>query len=226
MSVESGICSKIIDVKSLKQSQSRQSAEYSLSHLVLGPVILFAIGICECGAVGAARHHPCGESLSPAYISLRSLALLSASHHHLHQASTFSQSASRRLHLPSKHSVAPDQDPCIRSHVALDKRNMAETAVRPSPQTAPFQRRDSSRQNSRNPVSDDPPSEAVMAECAPFPIYDADGEKHRFDSLYTGTNRRDLVIFVRHFFCGVSIVLIQFVSLDMFYVCLFTDHSP
>jgi hypothetical protein len=50
------------------------------------------------------------------------------------------------------------------------------------------------------------PSQALLRKVADFPVLDQDGKSRPFKSLYSGpmVTRRVLVIFVRHFFCGVS----------------------
>lgn len=49
------------------------------------------------------------------------------------------------------------------------------------------------------------PSAETIRKLEDHTVLDADGKSHTFKSLYSGTNvaRRVLVIFVRHFFCGV-----------------------
>jgi hypothetical protein len=58
-------------------------------------------------------------------------------------------------------------------------------------------------------VNDNVPSEEKIAKVADFPVLDVDGKNVPFRSLYEGANgeKKDhkvLVIFVRHFYCGVS----------------------
>jgi hypothetical protein len=50
------------------------------------------------------------------------------------------------------------------------------------------------------------PSPEMLRRVADLPVLDKDGKSRPFKSLYSGPNvaRRVLVIFVRHFFCGVS----------------------
>ena len=50
------------------------------------------------------------------------------------------------------------------------------------------------------------PSQALLRKVADFQFSDQDGKSRPFKSLYSGpmVARRVLVIFVRHFFCGVS----------------------
>lgn len=54
-------------------------------------------------------------------------------------------------------------------------------------------------------VSDKLPSKGDLERIADLPVLDASGEAHTFKSLHsrTGEARRVLVIFIRHFFCGV-----------------------
>jgi hypothetical protein len=49
------------------------------------------------------------------------------------------------------------------------------------------------------------PSQALLRKVADFQVLDQDGKSRPFKSLYSGpmVARRVLVIFVRHFFCGV-----------------------
>lgn len=55
------------------------------------------------------------------------------------------------------------------------------------------------------------PSPDLLRKTENFIVLDKDGKTHTFKSLYTGPNvpRRVLVVFVRHFFCGVSLFAIQ-----------------
>lgn len=50
------------------------------------------------------------------------------------------------------------------------------------------------------------PSAATLRKIENYVVLDRDGKSHPFKSLYTGRHvaRRVLIIFVRHFFCGVS----------------------
>jgi hypothetical protein len=50
------------------------------------------------------------------------------------------------------------------------------------------------------------PSQALLRKVADVQVLDQDGRSRPFKSLYSGpmVARRVLVIFVRHFFCGVS----------------------
>jgi hypothetical protein len=57
-------------------------------------------------------------------------------------------------------------------------------------------------------VNDNVPSEEKIANIADFPVLDVNGKKVPFRSLYEGANgekknHKVLVIFVRHFYCGV-----------------------
>ncbi len=54
------------------------------------------------------------------------------------------------------------------------------------------------------------PSPQVLKAIENYTVFDHAGKTHPFKSLYSGHNvaRRILVIFVRHFFCGVSIYFI------------------
>ncbi len=54
-------------------------------------------------------------------------------------------------------------------------------------------------------TNNDLPSRETLTKIEDFPILDQDGKAIPFKNLYTGPNvaRRILVIFIRHFFCGV-----------------------
>lgn len=49
------------------------------------------------------------------------------------------------------------------------------------------------------------PSPETLKKIEDFLVLDRHGKSHAFKTLYSGTNvaRRVLVIFIRHFFCGV-----------------------
>lgn len=53
------------------------------------------------------------------------------------------------------------------------------------------------------------PSPETLRKLDDYLVLDRHGKSHTFKSLYAGSNtaRRVLVIFVRHFFCGVSLIL-------------------
>jgi hypothetical protein len=53
------------------------------------------------------------------------------------------------------------------------------------------------------------PTQKTIRKVADLPVLDKDGKSIPFKSLYSGpmVARRVLVIFVRHFFCGVSTIL-------------------
>lgn len=50
------------------------------------------------------------------------------------------------------------------------------------------------------------PSLETLRKLEDYTVLDEDGKSHTFKSLYSGHNvaRRVLVVFIRHFFCGVS----------------------
>ena len=54
-------------------------------------------------------------------------------------------------------------------------------------------------------VSNKLPSKGDLERIADLPVLDGMGKAHTFKTLYssTGEGRRVLVIFIRHFFCGV-----------------------
>lgn len=53
------------------------------------------------------------------------------------------------------------------------------------------------------------PTEAALSEAGEIMIKDKDGKEIPLKSLYTGkpADERQLLIFIRHFFCGVSAYL-------------------
>ena len=58
-------------------------------------------------------------------------------------------------------------------------------------------------------VNDDLPSEETLAKIADYSLLDVNGNQVPFRSVYEGTNgekknHKVLIIFVRHFYCGVS----------------------
>jgi hypothetical protein len=52
----------------------------------------------------------------------------------------------------------------------------------------------------------DLPTPETIRKIDNYVVLDKDGKSHTFRSLYTGrhTARRVLIVFIRHFFCGVS----------------------
>lgn len=52
---------------------------------------------------------------------------------------------------------------------------------------------------------DTPPSAETLNKISEFTVLDRKGEKHTFKSIYDGpgSDGRVLVVFIRHFFCGV-----------------------
>jgi hypothetical protein len=59
-------------------------------------------------------------------------------------------------------------------------------------------------------ISDDLPTEEILEEAGDIPIYDSEGNEKPFKSLYSGDSaigEQQLVIFVRHFYCGVSFTI-------------------
>ena len=51
-----------------------------------------------------------------------------------------------------------------------------------------------------------PPSADVLQQAGDLKIKDESGNGIAFKSLYEGQSGRQLIIFIRHFFCGVRIV--------------------
>jgi hypothetical protein len=52
------------------------------------------------------------------------------------------------------------------------------------------------------------PTQATLKKIQNLPILDVDGKSIPFKNLYTGPNvaRRVLIVFIRHFFCGVRLI--------------------
>lgn len=65
-------------------------------------------------------------------------------------------------------------------------------------------------------ISDDFPDNEAVAEAGEVLIYDSDGNERPFKSIYSGDpiGEQQLVIFVRHFFCGVSTLFFLLVHLQ------------
>jgi hypothetical protein len=58
-------------------------------------------------------------------------------------------------------------------------------------------------------VNDDVPSDEAIAKIADYPVFDVDGIEISFRHLWEGADGEKrthtvLVIFIRHFYCGVS----------------------
>lgn len=60
-------------------------------------------------------------------------------------------------------------------------------------------------------TNNDIPSAATLKKIENYIVLDRHGKSHPFKTLYTGSNvaRRVLIIFVRHFFCGVCYNLLS-----------------
>lgn len=77
---------------------------------------------------------------------------------------------------------------------------VSEPAVQTESSTA------TTSQTTNRPASDNPPSAENLRRVADYKVLDSKGEAHTFKSLYDGpdSTKRVLMIFIRHFFCGVS----------------------
>lgn len=62
------------------------------------------------------------------------------------------------------------------------------------------------------PSNDKPPSVDTIRKVEDYTVFDNKGQKHSFKSIYSGSDstERVLVIFIRHFFCGVSFPMFVF----------------
>ena len=66
-----------------------------------------------------------------------------------------------------------------------------------------------------DPITDDCPDRATLAAAYNIPIYSADGTAMPFGQLYhpaTATHTRQLVIFIRHFYCGACQAYLKAIS--------------
>lgn len=75
-------------------------------------------------------------------------------------------------------------------------------------------------------VNDDPPNKYDIEKCRDLVVLDENGESHPFSSLFAGEGmaKRHLIIFVRHFFCGVSYPFLQMSSDPWWYLSNLADH--
>jgi hypothetical protein len=88
----------------------------------------------------------------------------------------------------------------------------SETNTMPVPETAAASNDNTGGDVNPSPVeqgkpeTDNLPSIDLQRKVENYPVFDRTGKEHPFKSLYSGSDsaRRVLVIFVRHFFCGVS----------------------
>jgi hypothetical protein len=53
-------------------------------------------------------------------------------------------------------------------------------------------------------AADEIPPAQTLKKAGEFEVYDQEGQKHKFSSLYA--EKQTMVIFVRHFFCGNCMV--------------------
>lgn len=59
-------------------------------------------------------------------------------------------------------------------------------------------------------ISDNLPDAQAVESAGEIPIFDSEGNSRPFKSIYSGElaiGEQQMVLFVRHFFCGVSIFL-------------------
>ncbi|KAF2149246.1 hypothetical protein K461DRAFT_231206 [Myriangium duriaei CBS 260.36] len=67
-------------------------------------------------------------------------------------------------------------------------------------------------------VSDDPPSREVLAEAGEIPLYDSAGNTRLFKTLFSRgevVGSRQLIIFIRHFYCGACKAYIDALSANI-----------
>ena len=66
-------------------------------------------------------------------------------------------------------------------------------------------------------ISDECPDRGQLAVAGQVPVYDANGTSRLFSTFFTGLDAigdRQFIIFVRHFFCGVSCILFKSPACD------------
>lgn len=63
-------------------------------------------------------------------------------------------------------------------------------------------------------VSNALPTAEALKQCAELPVYDAEGKVQTFKSLVDGdgSGNKHMVVFIRHFFCGVSTYILLGIS--------------
>lgn len=131
-------------------------------------------------------------------------------------------------HSPAPEAMAPRAEPSHHANEASattpsdGSPTNDETALKPSLAIpAPDKDRSSAQTDDDvNPLdfqgevltSNELPSPETIQRIGDYIVLDRHGKTHTFKSLYTGRNvaRRVLIIFVRHFFCGVSPKLSQY----------------
>lgn len=89
-------------------------------------------------------------------------------------------------------------------YIIISRREMGLRQQRASSSTAEFK--------GDIKVNNNPPTKADLERAADLVVLDKDKKKHTFKSLYADNEhgpRRVLVVFIRHFFCGVSVFLSQ-----------------
>lgn len=124
---------------------------------------------------------------------------------------------------PNNNGAASTSDPTAAKRASLHPALPVPTAAEKEAAAAASSPRTSSSQQQAvewdeatvNPVdfqgevlsNDDLPSRETIRRIEDYTVLDRYGKTHSFKSLYTGRNvaRRVLIIFVRHFFCGVSV---------------------
>jgi len=54
------------------------------------------------------------------------------------------------------------------------------------------------------PVTDQIPTAADLSKASELPVLDSSGKSYKFSEIYDSGVERHLIVFIRHFFCGVS----------------------
>lgn len=104
----------------------------------------------------------------------------------------------------------PEAPTLTPAHTEAETKPAEATTTTPPPHTAPSSKPDI---DAANPLDFDGtvntnnelPTAETLAKIGDYMLLDRDGKSHPFRSLYSGKHvaRRVLIIFVRHFFCGV-----------------------
>jgi len=116
---------------------------------------------------------------------------------------------------PTKPAQTPTPAPATASDSTTSPTTtISTTTTLPTAKTAPTKEAETADyDDSVNPpdfegtvnTNNDLPSAETIAKIADYVLLDRDGKTHTFKSLYSGKHaaRRVLIIFVRHFYCGV-----------------------
>ena len=109
--------------------------------------------------------------------------------------------------------IATTSEPKIAADEPVKEATEEAAATTKKPSEAPVEST-TDQEDTVNPIdfqgtvdsNNEIPSPETLRKIEDYVLLDRDGKSHTFKSLYTGKHvaRRVLIIFVRHFFCGVS----------------------